>query len=86
MFSFVPLFKKGVEQGLIRDDVNIEILLWLVKSQFKALMEDGFIPTDKYSTNEIVRTIIINFTRGIATSSGNEMIEKIIKNLQKQES
>jgi AcrR family transcriptional regulator len=81
-YSFLPLFEKGVEQGLIRRDVNFEILLWLLKSQFRALMEDGFIPTDKYSANEVVRTIIINFIRGIVTPLGNEQIEQTIAHLK----
>jgi AcrR family transcriptional regulator len=77
--TFVPLFKKGVEQGLLRDDVNFEIVLWLFKSQFKVLMDDDYIPTDKYSSNEIVRTIIVNFIRGIVTRQGSERIDNLIE-------
>jgi hypothetical protein len=81
---FIPLFHKGVEQGLIRDDVNIEIILWLLRSQFKALIDDEYIPTDKYSTEEFFRVIILNFIRGIATPQGNEKVDTIIKNLRKE--
>ncbi|GHT39266.1 TetR family transcriptional regulator [Bacteroidia bacterium] len=81
MGFFIPLFKKGIEQGLIRKDVNLEIMLWLLKSQFKALMDDEFIPTDKYSTDEFIRVIILSFIRGIATPSGNEKVDNIVEKL-----
>jgi AcrR family transcriptional regulator len=81
MGFFTPLFKKGIEQGLIRKDVNLEIMLWLLKSQFKALMDDEFIPTDKYSTDEFIRVIILSFIRGIATPLGNEKVDSIVEKL-----
>ena len=80
----LPLLEKGVRQGLIRSDTNFEIILWLVKSQFRALMNDDYFPTEKYSVNEFIRAIILNFMRGIATSSGNEKLDSIIEKLQNQ--
>jgi AcrR family transcriptional regulator len=82
MHNFIPLFERGVEQGLIRDDINCEILIWLLKSQFRALMEDDYMPTDKYSTDEFVSAIIFNFIRGIATPLGNEKVDNIIERLK----
>jgi AcrR family transcriptional regulator len=83
-YIFIPLLKKGVEQGLIRNDVNFEILIWLLKSQFKALMTDDFIPVDKYSVDEFIRAIILNFIRGIATPLGNEKTDMIVENFKKR--
>ena len=80
----LPLLEKGVKQGLIRSDINFEILLWLVKSQFKALMYDDYLPTEKYSMNEFIQVIILNFIRGIATQSGNEKLDGIIEKLKNQ--
>jgi Transcriptional regulator len=81
----VPLYEKGVEQGLIRTDVNFEVCLWLMKSQFKMLMEGDFIPLEKFGVNEFVRTIILNFVRGIATPKGNELIDKIVLEINTSE-
>jgi AcrR family transcriptional regulator len=81
--TFMPLFQRGREQGLLRNDVNFEIVLWLLKSQFKALIEDEYIPTDKYSADEFIRAIILNFIRGISTSTGNERIDRIMEDLKK---
>jgi AcrR family transcriptional regulator len=84
IYTFMPLFNKGMEQGLIRKDVNFEILIWLLKAQFKALMDDEFIPTDKYSINEFIRAIILNFIRGISTPLGNQEVEKMMENLEEK--
>jgi AcrR family transcriptional regulator len=80
MYIFIPLFDKGVEQGLIRNDTPFEILMWLLKRQFRFLLEDEIIPTDKYSLDEFIRAIILNFTRGISTPLGIKRIDEIIKN------
>ena len=85
MNDFLPLFKKGVEQGLIREEVNHEICVWLIKSQFKTLMEGDLFIDEKYNTNQFVRAIILTFTRGIATTKGNELIDDVIKKLKESE-
>ena len=80
--TFVPIFEQGVEQGLLRNDVNFEILIWLLKAQFKMVIDSDFIPTDKYSPEEFVSAIILNFARGIATGKGNELIDEMVTKLK----
>ena len=77
---FIPLFEKGVEQGLIRDDVNFEVMLWLLKIQFDAVLNEHTIPTGKYSAHQFLQAIIQNFLRGIATPLGNERIDRLMEN------
>ena len=81
MSILLPLLDKGVKQGLIRSDINFEIILWLVKSQFKALMNDDYFPSDKYSLNDFIRAIILNFMRGIATPSGIKKVDDLFENI-----
>lgn len=80
--SFIPLFEKGVEQGLLRNDVNFEILVWLLKAQFKMVIDNDFITIDKYSPEEFIDAIIFNFTRGIATPKGCELIDDMVTKLE----
>ncbi|MCL2650749.1 MAG: TetR/AcrR family transcriptional regulator [Candidatus Azobacteroides sp.] len=82
--TFIPLFEKGVEQGLLRDDIDSEILMWLLKAQFRMLMEDNFFPTGKFSIDKFVEAIILNFTRGIATPEGTKLIDETIKKLKEK--
>ena len=84
VYKLLPLLNKGVEQGLIRKDINFEIILWLVKSQFRALMNDDYLPKDKYSLNDFIQAITLNFMRGIATPSGVKKVDDIVEKMQNQ--
>jgi len=81
VFMILPLLEKGVKQGLIRNDLNFEIILWLLRSQFRALVDDGFFPAGKYSMNEFIQAIILTFIRGIATPLGNRRVDDIVEKL-----
>ena len=85
-FKLLPLLNKGVEQGLIRNDVNLEIILWSIRSQFRAMMNDDSFPTEKFSMNDFIQAIILNFIRGIATPLGNEKVDGIVEKLQNGDS
>ena len=84
VFVLLPLLEKGVKQGLIRNDINFEIILWLVKSQFRTLMSDDFLPSDKYTMKDFSKAIILNFMRGIATDSGVKKVDDIVEKLHNQ--
>lgn len=75
--------KKGVEEGLYRSDIKIEILS---KFRLETLMigfnMDAF-PTDKYNVTEVSLVIIENFLYGLATEKGFNMIESY-KNKRKE--
>ena len=80
--TFIPLFEKGVEQGLLRNDVNFEIVVWLLKAQFKmVMMDEEFIPANKYAVEDFVSAIILNFMRGIATPKGYELVDEMVAKL-----
>jgi len=75
--------KKGVEEGLYRSDIKIEILS---KFRLETLMigfnMDAF-PADKYNVTEVSLVIIENFLYGLATEKGFNMIESY-KNKRKE--
>lgn len=84
VYIFIPLFEKGVDQGLIRGDVNFEVLLWLLKIQFDAVLNEDTIPSGKYSAHQFLQAIIQNFLRGIATPLGNERIDQLMESYKKE--
>lgn len=67
--------KKGVEEKLYRNDINIEIL---AKFRLETLMlgfnMDAF-PSNKFNVTEVSLVIIENFLYGLATEKGFRMIE-----------
>jgi AcrR family transcriptional regulator len=84
-YAFGPLLEKGIQQGLIRKDTNFEVVLWLVRAQFKALIDDEYIPTDKYSVKEFMSAIILNCIRGIATSAGIMQIDQRMEKIKEKQ-
>jgi len=83
ILTFIPLFQKGVAQGLIRDDTPFEIMLWLLNRQFKTLMDDAVIPNDRYSLADCLGAMTLNFIRGIATPRGVKLIDEIMRHPKK---
>ncbi len=81
---FIPYFEKGVEEGLMENDINFGVLLSLLQAQFRMLMEGDFLSTDKYPIEEFIRAIILSFTRGIATPKGNKIITELITKLDEE--
>ncbi|GHT77236.1 TetR family transcriptional regulator [Bacteroidia bacterium] len=84
-YVVIPLMEKGIREGLIRQEVNLEIVFWLVKAQFKAVLEDDEIPIDKYSPEEVMRTILLNFIRGIVTPEGNVQVDQMIEKIKQEQ-
>lgn len=83
--EFIPLFEKGRDQGLIRDDVNFEILVWILKSQFRMLLENDYFPMEKFGLRELFEAVILGFTRGIATEEGNKVIDDFVRRFKESE-
>lgn len=71
------LITRGIEEGLFRSDLNIEIISKLFHEQMNLLADDVVFPRDKYSHAEVFQNMIINFMRGISTPSGIEMIDRV---------
>ena len=75
----VKLLTAGVDQGLFRKDMNTEIVSKLFHTQINLLADDTIFPRDKYNHAEVFQNMIINFTRGISTQRGIEIIDKILE-------
>ncbi|GHT50910.1 TetR family transcriptional regulator [Bacteroidia bacterium] len=81
---FIPLVQRGIDEGFIREDINMEVCLWLVKSQFRSLMIGDFLPTDRFTHNEFARMSILNFLRGMATLQGYQLIDETMEQLKEK--
>ena len=68
--ALVDLLKEGVGEGVIRADINMEIVATLLTFQFELLKKSDQIFNSKYTFTEIFETIFKSFIRGIATPEG----------------
>lgn len=77
--NFILLLERGIYEGYIREDLNMEIITFLLGAQLEMLIKSDSIDLNKYSFMEVFETIFMNFVRGIATSKGVAFIDEFIK-------
>ena len=68
--AIVDLLRQGIGEGMIRGDINLEIVSTLLSLQFELLKNADQVFKSKYTFTEIFETIFKSFIRGIATPEG----------------
>ena len=72
---------RGVKEKLFRKDIDTDIVNRCLDSMVKSLMNNELYPFDEFPRREIVRNVFVNYLRGISTSEGLELINKLEKKL-----
>lgn len=71
-------YRRGVAEGFFRDDINYEIIDWFIRDQVdKIFSEEVFVFND---FEEVYKTVMLTFLRGITTSKGLAILEDFLKN------
>lgn len=78
----IAFFKKGIEQGIFRRDINFEITQTLVRVQVDLMMSTDL--CDTYSFIEVFDSIMFIYMRGISTEKGQKILEDFIRDYRKQ--
>jgi len=73
------LITKGIVDGLFRNDIHVEIVTRILNIQLNEISNDEVFPSEEFTRAEVFVNIIVNFTRGIATTKGIRTIEKMIE-------
>ncbi|MCX6247027.1 MAG: helix-turn-helix domain containing protein [Bacteroidetes bacterium] len=68
--------EKGINQGVYRDDLSIELIARLYIRRLIDLHNPEFFPADKFSFQTLFEAMFDNFIRGIANAKGIEYYEK----------
>lgn len=74
------LLNRGVEEGIFRKDINVPIVTKLFHEQINVFSDDKMFPRNQFNRAEVFENLVINFMRGISTSTGIAIIEDIIAN------
>jgi TetR/AcrR family transcriptional regulator, cholesterol catabolism regulator len=74
--------KEGVEQGLYRSEINIDILSRLRMEEIDFAFDQSVFPHEKYSQFEVHKTFIDHFLRGVITEKGLEIYQKYCNKTQ----
>ncbi len=75
----VCFFQKGIDEGLIRDELNPEILSILISTEMELLFNGNFSVSTKFSFFDVYKTLFITFLRGIATAKGLAIMDNYAK-------
>lgn len=85
---FIAWMESGREEGLFRKDANFEILLYILRRDLNAIFKVNTRNEEnelaKYSPEELGRTLILFYLRGISTPKGQEIIEMYLKDNEKR--
>ncbi|KAA6332101.1 HTH-type transcriptional repressor KstR2 [termite gut metagenome] len=73
--------KKGVTQGLFRNDINYEIIQLLLRKQLDILKNTEI--CSQYSFLEVYEAIILTYLRGISTQKGADELETFVAGYRK---
>lgn len=83
-FELMKVFlRRGVKEGVIRDNLNIEIAAYIVHDTHSYLFMRALETTQKtpfpFTFQELLFTMLVNFIRGISTPKGIEIIDDFLK-------
>lgn len=73
--DMIEMLRLGIEQGYIRQDINPELAMLLLRSQFDFLWFSDLPVAKNFSIVETVETMIVVFIRGISTEKGLKLID-----------
>jgi len=69
----------GIEQGLYRENINVDIIAKLYISKNHALANEELFPTDTYNKDDLLIEFIRYHLHGIASDKGIKRMKKILK-------
>lgn len=74
--SSLRFIKKGIEQGVIRSDVDPDIVNRCMQGLGRMMNDPEVFPHESFDQSSIVKNVMINYLRGIATEEGLKVIRE----------
>lgn len=71
--------QKGIEQGYIREDLNVEATAFLVEQSTYIYIRATSLEKPLFTFSELFYTMMINFVRGILTAKGIKIIDAYLE-------
>ena len=85
--KFLAWIELGRKQGLFRKDANFEVLSYILRRDLEIIFTVNIKGEEnelsKYTSEELGRTLILFYLRGISTPKGQEIIETYLNNYNK---
>src|ERR1700753_3107574 len=68
--------RKGIEQGLVRSDINTKIIARLRMEEVEMAFDAETFPPEKFKIIDIQLSLLDHFLHGICTLKGHKLINK----------
>jgi TetR/AcrR family transcriptional regulator, cholesterol catabolism regulator len=75
--SNIEIIERGIKEKLFRKDINPDLVNRCLFSLGRTTMDFDLFPSEEFSRRAVVKDGFINYLRGISTSAGIELINKL---------
>ena len=72
--------RKGMAEGLYRNDLNADIIAKLYSSRTDCIVDQKIFPFTRYTVIEVYKEFLYHHIRGISTQKGLAVLDEKIKN------
>ncbi|MCX6326734.1 MAG: TetR/AcrR family transcriptional regulator [Bacteroidia bacterium] len=73
----VQVIERGIKDKLFRKDINPDLANRCLFSLLKSTVDQNLYPFEQFSRAEVVKNVFINYLRGISTTEGLDLINKL---------
>jgi AcrR family transcriptional regulator len=73
----VALIERGIKEKLFRKDLNADVVNSCLYFLGRTIIDNELYPFDQFSQRDVLRNGVINYLRGISTSEGIKLINKL---------
>lgn len=78
IYTTVNFLQKGVDEGVVRNDQNVEIYANLLHEEMYLLFDNRSVHLSEFSVREVYSVMFLCFLRGIATNKGLVIIDEFL--------
>lgn len=71
------VIENGIKEKLFRKDINPDLVNRCLYSLGRSIIDNDLYPYELFTRHEVIQNIFINYLRGISTTKGLELIEKL---------
>jgi TetR/AcrR family transcriptional regulator, cholesterol catabolism regulator len=71
------VIEKGIKEGYFRKEINADLVNRCLYNLGRSVMDNDQYPYEQFSRREVIKSIFINYLRGISTSKGLTLINQL---------
>ena len=73
----LEVIEKGIKEKLFRKEINADLVNRCMFFMARSIMDNDLYPFYQFSRRDVIRNVLINYLRGISTSEGIDLINKL---------